>query len=110
MKPIEIIYKKQGGGKTTELIKRCAKNGGYIVSASQKRADFVFKMSIDLGYKIPYPITFDDLLKGRYYAKGVRKIYIDDALELIQRIARGLEVEAIAIDDLSDVIKEMESH
>lgn len=104
MKPIEIIYKKPREGKTTELIKRCAENGGYIVSATQSRAQFVFRMARDLGYKIPYPLTFDELLDKQYYAKGVRKIYIDDAMDLIQKITSGLEVEAVAIDDLTDMI------
>lgn len=31
---MEVIYKKSGEGKTTELIKRYAENGGYIVSAT----------------------------------------------------------------------------
>lgn len=107
MKPIEVIYKKPREGKTTELIKRCAENGGYIVSATQTRAKFVFRFAKDLGYKIPYPLTFDELLEKRYYPQGVKKIYIDDTMELIQKIARGLEVEAVAIDDLSDMIEKM---
>lgn len=44
-------------------------------------------------------------MHGRYLGKGVRKIYIDDALELIQAIAKGLEVEAVAINDLPEEIK-----
>lgn len=102
---MEVIYKKSGEGKTTELIKRCAENGGYIVSATQARAMFVFQFAKSLGYNIPFPITFDELMHGRYLGKGVRKIYIDDALELIQAIAKGLEVEAVAINDLPEEIK-----
>lgn len=109
MKPTEIIYKKPREGKTTELIKRCAENGGYIVSATQERAKLVFQMAKSMGHNIPFPLTFDELIHDMYYAKGVRKIYIDDAMELIQKIARGLEVEAIAIDDLSEAIEEMEN-
>lgn len=66
-------------------------------------------MAKSMGYNIHFPITFDELIHERYYTKGVRKIYIDDAMELIQKIARGLEVEAIAIDDLSEVIEEMKN-
>lgn len=110
MKPIEVIYKKPKTGKTTELIKRCAENGGYIVSATQKRAKLVFEMALEIGCKIPYPLTFDELLEKQYYAKGIRKIYIDDAMELIRKIARELSVEAVAIDDLSDVIEEVKKH
>lgn len=107
MKPIEVIYKKPREGKTTELIKRCAENGGYIVSANSMRARHAYEMAKELGYKIPYPLTFDELLEKRYYPQGVKKIYIDDAMELIQRIAKGLEVETVAIDDLSDMIEKI---
>lgn len=107
MKPTEIIYKKPREGKTTELIKRCAENGGYIVCATSMRVRHTYEMAKDLGYKIPYPLTFDELLEKRYYPQGVKKVYIDDAMELIQKNANGLEVEAVAIDDLSDVIKKM---
>lgn len=107
MKPIEVIYKKPREGKTTELIRRCAENGGYIVCASSMRAKHTYEMAKDLGYKIPYPLTFDELLEKRYYKQGIKKIYIDDAMELIQKIAIGLEIESVAIDDLSDSIKKM---
>lgn len=107
MKPTEVIYKKPREGKTTELIKRCDENGGYIVCATSMRARHAYEMAKDLGYKIPYPLTFDELLERQYYAKGAKKIYIDDAMELIQKIASGLEVEAVAIDDLSDMIEKM---
>lgn len=107
MKPTEVIFKKPAQGKTTELIKRCAENGGYIVSADTMRARYTFEMARNLGYNIPYPLTFHELLEKQYYIKGVKKIYIDDAMELIQRIAKGLEIEAVAIDDLSDAIEKM---
>lgn len=107
MKPIEVIYKKPREGKTTELIKRCAENGGYIVCATSMRARHAYEMAKELGYKIPYPLTFDELLEKRYYPQGVKKIYIDDAIELIQKIVKGLDVESVAIDDLSDAIERM---
>lgn len=104
MKPIEIIYKKPREGKTTELIKRCAENGGVIVSANYMRARRTYEMAKSLGYEIPMPITHENLL-DKYYCNGdMKKIYIDDAVELIQKIANGLEIKSITIDDLSDVI------
>lgn len=96
---MEIIIKKPREGKTTELIKRCAEHGGYIVSATQMRAKATFKMAKDMGYNIPFPLTFAEFLRGEYNAKGIKRLYIDDAHELAQAIARSVEVAAITVDD-----------
>lgn len=101
---MEIIIKKPREGKTTELIKKCAEHGGYIVSATQMRAKETFKMAKKMGYKIPFPLTFAELLQGEYHAKGIKKIYIDDAHEIFKEIARGVEIDSITIDDLGNII------
>lgn len=101
---MEIVIRKPREGKTTELIKRCAEHGGYIVSATQMRAKETFRMANEMGYKIPFPITFYELLKGEYNAKGIKRIYIDDAHEIFKEIARGIEIDSITIDDLGNII------
>lgn len=101
---MEIIIKKPREGKTTELIRRCAEHGGYIVSANQMRAKATFKMAKEMGYKIPFPITFYEFLQGHFYAKGIKRFYIDDAHEILKEIARGVEIDSITIDDLGNII------
>lgn len=101
---MEIIIRKPREGKTTELIKRCAEQGGYIVSATQMRAKATFKMAKDMGYNIPFPLTFYELLKVEYRAKGIRRLYIDDAHEIFKEIAGGIEIDSITIDDLGNII------
>lgn len=101
---MEIVIRKPREGKTTELIKRCAEHGGYIVSATQMRAKETFKMAKEMGYKIPFPLTFYELLNGEYNAKGIRRLYIDDAHEIFKEIDRGIEIDSITIDDLGNII------
>lgn len=93
------IYKEPRTGKTTELIKMCANLGGYIVCRDKIAAEQTAKMAKDLNFNIPYPMTFDELLSGKYHAKGVRRVYIDNADLLLQKLAKGIEVEAITMDD-----------
>lgn len=95
------IYKEPRTGKTTELIKMCANFGGYIVCRDRIAAEQTAKMAKDLNYNIPYPMTFEEFLSGRYHAEGVRKVYIDNADVLLNRLARGVEIAAIAMDDTS---------
>lgn len=93
------IYREPRTGKTTELIKMCSALGGYIVCANEIRAKQTAEMAHDMGFNIPYPITFDDFISGNYHTKGVEKFYIDNADQLLQKLAGGLFVEAIVMDD-----------
>lgn len=85
--------------ETTELIKMCSALGGYIVCANEIRAKQTAEMAHDMGFNIPYPITFDDFISGNYHTKGVEKFYIDNADQLLQKLAGGVFVEAIVMDD-----------
>ena len=95
---MKIIMRGRRNGKTTELIKMSAENGGYIVCRSHNAASMIKKQSKEMGLKIPYPITYAELLRKSYYAKGVKKLYIDDVDELLRTLTRGVEVEAITIN------------
>lgn len=99
---MNVMYRKPQTGKTTELIKKSAKDGGYICCFSEEMAGRIFKQAHDMGLIIPYPITHADLLDKRYYEKGIGKIYIDNAEYLIQRIAQGVKVDMIVFDDYSE--------
>lgn len=96
---MKIIFREPKTGKTAELIKRCANNGGYIVCVDERRAKYTADMAKNMGEKIPFPLTFDEFLKRRYYEKGVKQVYIDNADLLIERIASGIRIDAIVMDD-----------
>lgn len=91
------IYREPRTGKTTDLIEMCANLGGHIVCMDKIRAEQTFEMARDFGFNIPYPITFDEFLSGKY--KGVKKFYIDNADQLLKKLAKGVWVEAIVMDD-----------
>lgn len=96
---MEIIIRKPRQGKTTELIKKCAENGGLIVSGNSMRAEATYKMAKELGYNISKPITHYEFIHKMYDPSEVKKFYIDDAHELAQAIAGWVEVAAITVDD-----------
>ena len=80
----EIIVRARGCGKTVELIKRCASSGGYIACFSREEAQRIVSVAESLGYKIPYPLTFSEVLNKEYYPPGVKKLHIDNADYLLQ--------------------------
>lgn len=95
------IYREPRTGKTTELIEMCSNFGGYIVCIDKIRAEQTAKMAHDMGFNIPYPITFDEFLSGKYHADGVDQFYIDNADQLLKKLAKGVWIEAIVMDDIT---------
>lgn len=97
---MKIILRQPRAGKTTELIERCNKNGGYIVCPDARCAREINRMAKEMNMKIEYPLTFSEFLSKRYYRKGVKKFYIDNADKLIRTLAAGIEVDSIVMDKL----------
>lgn len=94
---MKILVDKRQTGRTTKLIKKCAKTGGYIVCCSRNEAHRIFALAHKMRKNIPLPLTFDEFLKCRYYPPGVRKLYIDNVEMLLRRLAPGVEIEAITL-------------
>jgi hypothetical protein len=95
---MELIIRGRGQGKTTELIKRCAEEGGYIVVQNQPEAYHISSLARDLGYNIPFPLTAHEFLTGAYYGAGVKKLWIDNADIILQRIST-VPIEAITLTE-----------
>lgn len=75
---MDVICRALRRGKTTEVIKRCAAQGGYIVCANMLEVNRVSRMTRELNLAIPYPITFYDFIEGRYLSNGVKCFHIDN--------------------------------
>jgi hypothetical protein len=85
----DIIILPDGGGKTTELIKRSAESFAYIVVATRKDATRVFHQAKDMGLDIPFPLTFAEFLNREYYRPGIRGVLIDDLDLLVGFMTTG---------------------
>lgn len=80
----EYIIGERQSGKTTELIRRSAETGAYILVANKSTASLIFKQAKMNDYNIPYPITIDDVLSctinKSVWSKG---ILIDELESLV---------------------------
>jgi len=94
---MNVIIKSRREGKTLELIKRCAEEGGYIVCESYKDADLIKEKATSMGLNIPLPITYNEFIQGRYYGKGISGFHIDNADIFIQHMSKAVEVKSITI-------------
>lgn len=111
----EIIIKERGTGKTTELIKRAAKDGIYILTANQTMAGCIAELARRMGLHIPFPITVEEYLKGNNFRGSCicrDGLLIDDADLVLQTLLSGIPIRAVTISDRGNIsmdrLKELE--
>ena len=95
---MKLIIEPRRAGKTTQAIKIAAEDYSYVVCYNRNEADRVWRESLDLSCDIPHPITFDDLLKGRYYGRGIKGFVIDNADYVLQELCGRVELKAITLN------------
>ena len=83
----EIIVRGRQGGKTTELIRRAAETGTYIVCTDQRRARQVAVQARELGLSIPFPPTAGEWQRRQYHRPGVKGLLFDDLDMIIQGLS-----------------------
>lgn len=97
---MEVIARGRQAGKTTELIKRSAATGYYILTADHIRAEIVAQQAREMGYDIPMPVALSDYTAHRrFQGSYIKNIYIDDADEILKRIFYKVQIEAVTITD-----------
>lgn len=94
---IQIIDERRTG-KTTKLIEESAKTGCYILVASRCQAKAVFKLAIELGMVIPYPVTINEIDPHKVMGSSLERdgILVDEALIVLQKMI-GLKIKGVAI-------------
>jgi len=80
----EIIIRGRQGGKTTEMIRRAAETGGYIVCTDQRRARQIAGKAREMGLSIRFPMTAAEWSRHSYYPPGIRGLLFDDLDRIIQ--------------------------
>lgn len=102
----EIIVKERGTGKTTELIKRAAKDSLYNLTANRMRAGCIAKLARRIGLYIPFPVTMEEYLKGnKFRGSCIRRdgLLIDDADDVFQTLLSGIPIRAVTISDRGNI-------
>lgn len=96
---IEVINRGRVTGRTTELIRRCAKhNYALIVTPSKARAQTVFKQARSQDIYIPFPITFKEFCRGEFCGKNVEAFLFDDLDASLKEMAMWAPIEAVVIE------------
>ena len=85
---MEKIILERGEGKTTELIKKSAEAGHYIVCFSIDEASRISAEARSMDLEIPLPITYREFIEGRYSSRNIKGFLIDNADLLIEFISQ----------------------
>lgn len=102
---MKIFRMKRGEGKTSRLIEESANTDIPIFAIDDHRRRILMEKANVLGYKIPSPVTFDDVAIAT--DKGIEKIIVDDAeytLPAIIEYFLGVHIsaEAFSTNTLED--------
>lgn len=90
---MDIYIGTRQSGKTTKLIQLSAETGAIIVVGTYSMVKYVMSMAINMGLKIPEPISYKDLIERAHYEHLTRRYLIDEA----QMLFDWLNVDAVTI-------------
>ncbi len=95
---MKIIIKARRMGKTTDAIKIASENFSYLVCLNQKEVYRVSQEARKMGLDIPFPITIDEFINGKFCGKGIRGFVIDNAEYILTYLARTVPINAITMN------------
>ena len=94
-----LILSTRKMGKTTMLIDLCSKdNYSIIVCPNRVMCRQIFDQALDMGKKIPFPITFEEFAATNRPSRFINRYYFDELQMSLQKLARGIPIEAAVID------------
>jgi hypothetical protein len=93
---MEKIIMKRGCGKTTQLIKKSAKSGNYIVCHAFDEANRIQYEAKQMGLDIPLPITYAEFIEKRYSSRNISGFLIDN-LEMFLQYLSKVPINAVTM-------------
>ena len=94
---MQTIFLPPRVGKTYALIDIAHRDGLYIITKDIKEARRVFELAQKVNKKVRFPMTYDDIKRGKFIGTDTETILIDDADEFIEFMCKPLAVRAIAL-------------
>lgn len=96
-KHMDVICKRRGEGKTTELVKRSAETGEIILVPTRCHVSEILYVAQKHKLNIPEPITVSEYERGILRGTRYPGILIDDADIVLRQVFSDAPVTAITI-------------
>ena len=104
---MKIIVGGRRSGRTTELIKKSAETGIYILVSDHFRARAIVDQARNMGYLIPFPVTVHEYLNSRTHFAGSSILrdgmYMDDVEDIIEAVFPNIHFEIVTCRNDHDV-------
>lgn len=94
---MEVIQRKRGNGKTTELIRISYQTMNTIVCVNETEVRSVLNIAKNMGLKIPPPITFSKFLSNGKRGGRYNGFLIDNVDILLENISEYIPVKVITL-------------
>ena len=99
---MKIIFGNPGSGKTKALLELSAKNNIPVLCESAARVQRLLVKAEGYGFKIPAPLTFDEL------NDRVAEVYIDDIKRVLEAVL-NIKLAGITINNDSLEIVDLDA-
>lgn len=101
---MNIITGDRQTGKTIKCIKRAAEltelwQCVYIVTPTYQRAQHIFSLAEKIGEDIRFPITYREILEGRYSGQNIDAFIFDDLLDFLPSLCPKVTIDTIVINE-----------
>ena len=98
---MKVIHGDKGAGKTIRLLELSNRTGAIIVVFDGPCGHALFHESRKIGYKIPYPITMKEFVKGNYHSAEI-KGFLFHNIDLCLKSLTDVKIDAITITTAND--------
>lgn len=98
---MKTIIRGRRAGKTYELIKQAAEENLYIICVNQTQAHSIAAQATQLGFTIPFPLTWSDFVTKRYYGRNINGFLIDNLDMCIQSMT-PVEIKTVSLNGVAE--------
>ena len=96
-----VIASGRKTSRTTRLLERCQELNSqgeltYLVCMTREEVQRVSQKATEMGYNIPFPITFGEFLGYNYSSRNIKHFLIDNADYLLQMLT-AVPIEGITL-------------
>ena len=98
---MQVTIGERQSGKTTKLIKRSAAEGSYILAVNKHQASAIFKQASEMGVKIPFPVTINEVLNYRNFVQCTKSH--SNTMEGTSVYKKGILIDEITITDYGNI-------
>lgn len=98
---MKIIVRGRRAGKTYDIIKQASEENLYIICANQAQVRGIADQARDLGFVIPFPMTWNEFVTQKYYGRNINGFVIDN-LDMCLQSMTPVEIKTVTLNGVAE--------